>query len=177
MADGLASSGAASAPVDETARVRVLLPLPLAEAYEYRVPAGLRLAPGDYVLVPLGGRELPGMVWGPGGGAVEERKLRAVIRRFDLPPLGETGRAFIDWVARYTLSPPGAVLRMGLNVPAALEPPRPVAAFRRAGAAAPPSSGSAPGSETAPPEPAPVRLSPARRRVLDLLADGPPRPA
>ena len=50
MPDGRASS-------DEKIhadRVRVLLPLPLPGAFDYRRPPGLRLAPGDPVLVPLG---------------------------------------------------------------------------------------------------------------------------
>ena len=36
--------------------VRVLLPLPLAGAYDYAVPATLAVAPGDFVVVPLGSR-------------------------------------------------------------------------------------------------------------------------
>jgi len=40
--------------------VRVLLPLPLGEPYDYRVPEGLTLSAGDYVLVPLGRREVAG---------------------------------------------------------------------------------------------------------------------
>ena len=53
-------------------RVAVLLPLPLAGAYDYRVPEGLDLAPGDFVSVPLGARERIGVVWGPGDGEVPE---------------------------------------------------------------------------------------------------------
>ena len=37
--------------VAETPRVRVLLPLPLAGAYDYRVPQGMALAPGEVVAV------------------------------------------------------------------------------------------------------------------------------
>src|SRR6185312_14742979 len=33
-------------------------------------------------------------------------------------------RRLIDWVASYTLAPPGAVLRMAMSVPDALEPAR-----------------------------------------------------
>ena len=51
----------ASAP----ARVSVLLPLPLDRAYDYAVPEGLDLAPGDLVRVPLGARALAGVVWEP----------------------------------------------------------------------------------------------------------------
>ena len=46
--------------------VKVLLPLPLADAYDYRVPAELALVPGHFVVVPLGKREVIGVVWGAG---------------------------------------------------------------------------------------------------------------
>ena len=47
-------------------QVAVLLPLPLAGAYDYLVADGMTVAPGDFVEVPLGGRALPGVVWGAG---------------------------------------------------------------------------------------------------------------
>ncbi|OWJ56375.1 primosomal protein N' [Inquilinus limosus] len=140
------------------ATVRVLLPLPLAEAYDYAVPDGMDLAPGSAVEVPLGRLRRIGVVWGPGTGQVARARLKPVLHRFDLPPLPEVARTFIDRVARYTLSPPGAVLRMTLSSTGALEPPKPIVAYRRAGL---------------PPEGA--RLSAARRRVLDVLEDGPAR--
>ena len=152
---------------DRPSRVSVLLPLPLSRAYDYAVPADLDLAPGDLVAVPLGGRELPGVVWdGPAGaadGSVPDSKLKAVIARYDVPAMTAIQRRFIDWVSGYTLAPPGAVLRMALSAPRAFEPPKPVAAFRLA---------------CAPEDPPPaLRLTPARRRVIAVLADGPPRPA
>ena len=98
-------------PVLQARRVAVLLPLPLPEAYDYKVPAQLELGEGDYVEVPLGPRHLLGVVWGPGSGEVSETKLRPVAQRFDIPPMPEIHRRFIDWVAAYTMAPPGAVLR------------------------------------------------------------------
>ncbi|MDR6291703.1 primosomal protein N' (replication factor Y) [Inquilinus ginsengisoli] len=140
------------------ATVRVLLPLPLADAYDYAVPDGMDLPPGAYVEVPLGRLQRIGVVWGPGSGQVARSRLKQVAHRFDLPPLPEVARSFVDRVARYTVSPPGAVLRMSLSSTGALEPPKPVLAYRRAGM---------------PPEG--VKLSAARRRVLAVLEDGPPR--
>jgi primosomal protein N' (replication factor Y) (superfamily II helicase) len=145
-------------------RVGVLLPLPLPEVYDYLVPQGQEIGLGDYVEVPLGPRRLVGVVWNEGGGGVAEEKLRPVQRRFDVPPMAAVQRRFVDWVAAYTMSFPGAVLRMSLGSSAGLEPPRPVTAYRAAAEAL---AGGMPG----------VRLTPARRRVLELLADGPPRPA
>src|ERR1700754_858183 len=143
---------------DPTATVRVLLPLPLAEAYDYAVPDGVDLVPGHYVEVPLGRLRRIGVVWGPGAGQVVRSRLKPVLHRFELPPLPEVARSFIDRVARYTLSPAGAVLRMSLSSTGALEEPKPIVAYRRA---------------DLPPEGA--KLSGARRRVLAVLEDGPPR--
>lgn len=159
MAESEATSATAmaedSGPI---ATVRVLLPLPLADAYDYAVPDGMDLPPGAYVEVPLGRLQRIGVVWGPGSGQVARSRLKQVAHRFDLPPLPEVARSFVDRVARYTVSPPGAVLRMSLSSTGALEPPKPVLAYRRAGM---------------PPEG--VKLSAARRRVLAVLEDGPPR--
>ena len=69
--------------VENTARrtVRVLLPLPLAEAYDYTVPPGLEVANGHFVVVPLGKRETAGVVWGDGLGEVPPHKLRDIELR------------------------------------------------------------------------------------------------
>ncbi|MCB9946936.1 MAG: primosomal protein N' [Rhodospirillaceae bacterium] len=143
---------------DGPRRAAVLLPLPLAGAYDYALPAGLAVADGDYVIVPLGNREVMGVVWGQGDGAVDDSRLRPVAMRLDLPPLPAVSRRFVDWVAAYTMVPPGAVLRMTMSVSAALEPPRAVTAYTLAD-----------------PMPEAQTLSPARHRVLAVLAEGPPR--
>ena len=146
-------------------RVSVLLPLPLDGAYDYEAPAEMALAPGDFVRVPLGARTLDGVVWGAAKGDVEPKRLKRVIERLPAPPLRDELRRFIDWVANYTLAPPGAVLRMAMSVPDALLPARAVTAFAIAdeGRAALAAGGDS--------------LSLARRRVLACLADGPPLPA
>jgi len=153
-----ASSTDAAAP--DTIRLGVLLPLPLAGPYDYVAEASLGLSRGDFVVVPLGSREVLGVVWGDGVGDVADAKLRPVVARLDAPALPEVLLQFVDWVAQYTLSPPGAVLSMAMRSPAALEPPRPIAAWCLADRAA---------------MPADLRLTPERKRVLALLADGPPR--
>ncbi|HYY37046.1 MAG TPA: hypothetical protein VE801_04860, partial [Xanthobacteraceae bacterium] len=43
--------------------VDVLVPVALDQAYSYRVPEGLELAPGDLVTVPLGARMATGVTW------------------------------------------------------------------------------------------------------------------
>ena len=115
--------------------VSVLLPIPTEGPYSYLVPDGMRLVPGDYVQVPLGTREVAAVVWDnhKEAGSVDPSKLRYVISRFDCPPLNEDMRRFVEWVAGYTLGPPGMVLKMILRVPAALDPPQPLTGLRFTG--------------------------------------------
>jgi primosomal protein N' (replication factor Y) len=136
--------------------VRVLLPLPLADAYDYSVPDGLNVAPGQFVIVPLGKRETLGVVWGEGTGEVAIAKLRDVIEVLPALPMADPLRRFIDWVAAYTLAPPGAVLRMAMSSPSALEAPKTELVYRP----------SVDAGDT-------LKLTAARRRVLEALKDGP----
>jgi primosomal protein N' (replication factor Y) len=196
-----AGCGAEDSPPGGAAqdRAAVLLPLPLAGAYDYRLPAGMSAPPGSFVAVPLGPRLVPGVVWGPGSAELPEARLKPIDDLLDAPPLKEELRRFVDWVANYTLAPRGAVLRMAMSVTDALQPPRPTAAvtISEKGRAAlgaeplPPLAGEGrdagmPQDERpspASPHPALPRrrgrgeLSPTRRRVLALAAEGAPRPA
>src|SRR3954466_15403529 len=134
--------------------VDVLLPVALDHAYSYRAPAELELKVGDIVSVPLGPREAVGVVWAdnvpvrPG----LHNRLKDVEARLDYPPLKPELHKLVDWVANYTLSPRGMVLRMALRM-GDLGPARERVGVRLAG-------------------PAPQRITAARRRVLDLLAGG-----
>lgn len=105
-----------------TTTVPVLVPLPGKRAYSYAVPDGMSVQPGAIVQVPLGPRQVAGVVWDGASDDVDPRKLRAITHVFDCPPLDNTMRRFIDWVADYTLSPPGLVARMALRAPAAFDP-------------------------------------------------------
>ena len=138
---------------DSTATVDVLLPLGVGGAYSYRVPAGMELAPGDYVIVPLGSRAVLGVVWARRDCPPEGVALRDVAERFDAPPLPETHRKFVDWLAAYYLEPPGNVLRMVLRVPAALGSAREQVAYRATGIE-------------------PRKLTAQRARVLEVAAEG-----
>ena len=152
----------ATSPCDQAVapvRARVLLPLPLAGAYDYAVPADHAVAPGDFVVAPLGRTSVAGVVWdGPAEPAVPDAKLRALEAALEVPPMPEPMRRFVDWVASYTLSPPGAVLRMAMSVSAALVPPVPVIAYRL-------NAGGASGL-------AARQLTSGRRRVLAALDHG-----
>jgi primosomal protein N' (replication factor Y) (superfamily II helicase) len=145
--------------------VSVLLPLPLTGTYDYRVPREWNLASGDFVLAPLGARRLAGVVWGDATGDVAATKIKPLAQHLDVPPLADEMRRFIDWVANYTLAAPGAVLRMAMSVPDALEPPRPLIAYR-IGAQGRAALG---GDDKT--------VTKARRRVLMAASEGPPAPA
>jgi primosomal protein N' (replication factor Y) len=143
------------------ARVEVLLPLPVAGPYDYRVPDGMTLPIGAFVEVPLGVRRVLGVVWGTGRSDIDAAKVKDVVAVCPAPPMSAAMRAFVDWVANYTLYRAGSVLRMAMSVPAALEAPRPVTVYPLA-AAGPPED---------------LRLTPARQRVLEAASEGPPRTA
>ncbi|WP_428982946.1 primosomal protein N' [Pseudohoeflea coraliihabitans] len=127
--------------------------MPVDRAFSYMVSEGQDVAPGQIVQIPLGPRKVPGVVWEGPADQVDPKKLRPILKVFDCPPLDAPMRAFIDWVARYTLTPPGLVARMALRAPAAFEPEPPVAALRWTGRE-------------------PERTTPARRRVLAQAGDG-----
>ncbi|MBX3477466.1 MAG: primosomal protein N' [Brevundimonas sp.] len=130
----------------------VLLPLPVPEAFDYEIPEGLDLTRGDPVAVPLGPRLLRGVVSEVRETTGSNRRLKAVEARLDDPTLPERTVDFVEWAARWTLSPPGemaAAALKGLRAP----PPRPERRVRRI-----------PGSD-------PLRATPARTAVLDTLGD------
>jgi primosomal protein N' (replication factor Y) len=134
--------------------VSVLVPVAVAAPYSYAVPEGLSVAPGDIVEIPLGTRDVIGVVWDdPPDEGIGNNRLRAVVGKFDAPPLSKEIRAFVDWVAHYTMTTRGMVLRMVLRAPGALMPEAPVTGVRLVG-------------------PGPERMTPARKRVLELAADG-----
>lgn len=138
-------------------RVPVLLPYPFPGPFDYRVPRGMEPQPGDVVQVPLSTREVIGVVWdGPPDHAVGDNRLKPITAAIEAPPMRADIRRLVDWVASYTLTPPGEVLTMALRVNAF-------------GPAA-----SSTGWQAADPLPE-ARLTDHRRRVLAALAERQPR--
>ena len=134
--------------------VDVLAPVALDRTYSYRIPETLDLKAGDIVSVPLGARTTTAVVWADNA-EPEPRlhnRLKDVEEKLDLPPLKKELRSFVDWIADYTLSSRGMVLRMTLRM-GDLGPERVRYGVRLVGAP-------------------PQRLTPARRRVIELLSDG-----
>lgn len=137
----------------EQGRAGVLLPLPLAGAYDYKLPRGINAPRGTVVSAPLGNRETLGVVWGPAEGTVGDNRLKIAEPLEGLPALPASLCDFIDWVSAYTLNPPGAILAMALRSRGAFEPETRRIAYIR-------------GEET------PPRMSEARKRVLAVAEDG-----
>jgi primosomal protein N' (replication factor Y) len=135
--------------------VDVLVPVALDRAYSYRVPEQLQLAPGDIVSVPLGAREATAVVWAdnPRPNPRLDNRLKDVEEKLELPPLKPELRRFVDWVANYTVASRGMVLRMCLRMGEHLGAERERVGVRLVGSP-------------------PARMTAARQRVLDLLADG-----
>ena len=135
---------------------QVLLPLPLPGALDYAVPPGLDVQPGCFVSVPLGARQVRGVVWSARPRSTEDagRRLKPIGALVAAPPLSAECRAFVDFTARYTCHLPGRVLRMVMSSPEALDPPPQRTVYL-------------------PGDTLPQRLTAARKKVLAVAADGP----
>ncbi|MGI8396481.1 primosomal protein N' [Agrobacterium deltaense] len=146
--------GALFDPPSPTRTVPVLVPMPAPGPYSYSVPEDMVVETGSVVQVPLGPRQVFGVVWDDAGEkGVDPKKLRPITKSFECPPLKAEMRRFVDWVAAYTLSPPGLVARMALRAPAAFDPEPMIEGLRLT-------------------EGRPERLTPARERVMELAAEG-----
>ena len=134
-------------------RAGILLPLPLAGAYDYKLPRGVNAARGMVVAAPLGNRETMGVVWGAAEGIVGDNRLKIAEPLEGAPALPVGLCDFVDWVADYTLSPPGAILAMALRSRGAFEPEALRTAYIKGGVM-------------------PARMSQTRGRVLAVAEDG-----
>src|SRR4051794_5463214 len=148
------SSRSTTTPANATRMVDVLVPVALDQTYSYKVPRGMELKAGDLVGVPLGPREVLAVVWAENANPDPRlhNRLKEVSEKLDLPPLKPELRSVVDWVANYTLSPRGMVLRMCLRMGENLGPERVRLGVRLVG------------------DP-PRRLTPARQRVIEVLSD------
>ena len=137
--------------------VNVLLPLPLSQAYTYAFPSQISgaysLEYGDFVLVPLGSREIIGVVWEGEKNNVNPDKIKEVLLKLEAPPMPESTRRFAEWVAKYNMASIGSVLKLLMSVPDALKPPRQLIAFSLA---------------TEFPD---IKMTSARLRIIEVLKD------
>ncbi|HWB44448.1 MAG TPA: primosomal protein N' [Hyphomicrobiaceae bacterium] len=147
-------------PATAKGRVPVLIPVALDQTYDYLLPEGLEAAPGSFILVPFGRQSRIGVVWdrafGEGGKPVADKKLKTVTEVLaEVPALPEISLRFAEWMARYTLSPLGMVVRLMMGSSAVFEPVRPRFGVKRNEGVA-----------------EPARMTPARRNALDIAKDG-----
>ena len=125
---------------------------PVGGIYDYLAGPAVGAVRGAIVMVPFGGRHLPGIVMGAAIGDVPVAKLRAVESLVTLPPLSDALVQFIERVAAWTMAPLGAVVKMVLSQPAAFDRPPQQKHY----------SIGVPVGET--------RLTPTRQHVLDYFA-------
>jgi primosomal protein N' (replication factor Y) len=133
-------------------RVRLLVFNNALGPLDYRVPEGIDLAPGDVVIAPLGPRQILGIVWEAErlpADSVPDAKLRPVVEKLPVPPLGEKLRRLIEWTADYYCAPLASVARMVLNS-GALRGPATITEYRLSGGM-------------------PERMTPQRERAIELL--------
>lgn len=137
-------------------RVRVLTLNAALGPLDYRVPYGMSAEPGSIVLVPLGPRQLAGVVWEPermpSDAEVGDNRLRNLVGVYDLPPIADPLRRLIEWTADYYLAPPAAVLRMALASASALDDRRTAIEYRATGVV-------------------PDRLTPQRTQALERIGE------
>ena len=140
--------------------VPVLMPVALDQTYDYLLPPDIQAAPGSYVLVPFGPQSRIGVVWdvpaGDPGKPARDRKLKTITASLpEVPALPAISLRFAEWVARYTLSSLGMVVRMMMGPSSLFEPVKP-----RFGVCL--------NAEAA----HPARMTPARTRALEIAGDG-----
>lgn len=135
--------------------VSVLVPMPAEKAYSYIVPDGLTVNVGSIVRVPLGAREVAGLVTHEAhhDENLPAKKLRPISQVFDCPAIPMDMLRFIHFVSDYTLSPPGMVARMVLRVPSAFDPEQTIAGLRYCGGCI-------------------EKITPTRKRILELAQNG-----
>lgn len=139
----------------------ILFPLPLPEPFDYFVPDTLAVTVGSYVRAPLGPHERTGVVWAikdPDESGEPARTLKSLTHAFDVPPMTEPMRKFIEFGARYNVAGRGALLSMALRARGGLSPSPQQTVYL-------------------PTDKPPQRLTPAREKVLEHIDAEHPRSA
>ncbi|MGB1360803.1 MAG: replication restart helicase PriA [Alphaproteobacteria bacterium] len=95
--------------------IYVLLPLPISTgAYAYKTDAG-DIPVGSFVKVPLGNRQVVGVVWEKiDNNDVAEEKIKPIIEIIPIPPLNDDIIKTIKFISAYNMANIGLVLKMVL---------------------------------------------------------------
>lgn len=131
--------------------VAVLTAQPLDRFLDYKAPEG-GVFQGAFVQVPLGPRQVLGVVWGPGKGDFDYAKVRPVTKVLDAAPMRDEMREFLQRAGDYTLTPMSAMLRLATRAPGLSNPPSMQKVYRLG-------------------DRDPDRITDARRRVLAVLEE------
>jgi primosomal protein N' (replication factor Y) (superfamily II helicase) len=131
----------------------VLLPIAVDRPYTYAVPAGLEVQEGAVVRVPLGARDVFGVVWRifpQHESKLASPRLKEIKNITSIPLLPALLRRFLDWVADYTLAPRGNVLALAMRTPDDERPLQPRLGVKLTAQK-------------------PLRMTPARQRLLHVM--------
>ena len=151
--------------------IQIAVPVPLKGgqvcAYDYYAGPATGKPRGTIVKIPLGSRYVWGIVLKPAQldqpdiqpNITPHHKLKTVCACASVPPLDEVVLKFLHQVTTWTLAPFGAVMKLMLNTPDALEEAAMQIVYRRADRPAPPQN-----------------CTPQRQCVLDFLHGKPPLP-
>ena len=133
--------------------ISIAVAAPVGGLYDYLAGPAVGAVRGSLVIVPFGGRQLPGIVMGSAKGHLPPTKLREVALVIKLPPLSDAMVQFIERVSAWTMAPLGAVVKMVLSQPAAFGRPPQQKVYRLAA------------------QHDRKRLTAARQRVVDYLGN------
>jgi primosomal protein N' (replication factor Y) len=104
----------------------VLVSAPFDHTFDYEIPKDCRISRGSIVQVPFGSRQIFGVVEATKAtSTTPAAKLKAIENSIEWCQLSEADLRFIAWVADYTLTPRGMILKMVLSVPPAFEAEKP----------------------------------------------------
>ncbi|MHA1538961.1 MAG: replication restart helicase PriA [Alphaproteobacteria bacterium] len=102
---------------------QVLVPQAFDHPFDYRIPEDSTISRGSFVRIPFGRRSVIGVVWSLSKDcSFDPAKVKQIEEVFPIPPLIEAHLQFIEWVAKYTMSPLGNALKMSLSAPDVFEP-------------------------------------------------------
>ncbi len=101
--------------------VKVLIPNAVNTGYDYRLTGRAQL--GTFVRVSVMNRPYIGVVFGIGNSGLATEKIKNVSEILDAQ-MPVTDLQWIERMAKWTMMPAGAVLRLIINVPDAFSPPR-----------------------------------------------------
>ena len=110
--------------------ISVLTTQPIERCLDYKAPMGGCVL-GAFIEVPLGKRKVLGVVWGPGKGNFEIKKIRSAIRVLDVMPMQSELKSFLQKAGEYTLTSMTTMLRLATRAPGLADPPSTSTVYRR----------------------------------------------